>query len=59
MFAATPHPYLIQAVALWFSFLPGFAIVGLIAGARLEAARRAGKRECRSDSAGCHRALAN
>jgi len=59
MFAATSHPYLIQAVALWFSFLPGFAIVGLIAGARLEAARRAAKRECRRDSARCPRTLAN
>jgi len=46
MFAATSHPYLLQAVALWFSFLPGFAIVGLIAGARLEAARREEKQQC-------------
>jgi len=59
MFAATSHPYLLQAVALWFSFLPGFAIAGLIAGARLEAARRTAKRECRRESARCRHALAN
>lgn len=59
MFAATSHPYLVQAVALWFSFLPGLAIVGLIACARLEATRRAGKRGPLRDGARCPRALAN
>jgi|GEM_PF-3300684 len=40
MYAQVSHPYLIQAVALWCSFLPAFGIVALIAGARLESRRR-------------------
>ena len=43
MFAAHSHPYMVQAVALWFSFLPGFAVAGLIAGTQVERLRRTSK----------------
>jgi predicted membrane metal-binding protein len=36
MYAQVSHPYLIQDIALWLSFLPVFATIGLIVGARLE-----------------------
>lgn len=40
MFSGTSHPYLLQVAALWCSFLPGLAIVGLMMGEWLERFRR-------------------
>lgn len=43
MFAQHSHPYLLQVAALWASFLPCFAVVGIVAGAQVERLRRCGK----------------
>ena len=40
MFGYVSHPYLVQDIALWLSFVPCFAIVALIAGAQREMMRR-------------------
>jgi hypothetical protein len=40
MFTHHSHSYFIQAVALWFSFLPPLSIVALIAAAQFERLRR-------------------
>jgi hypothetical protein len=39
MYATVSHPYFIQAIALWLSFLPAFLIIALTVAARLESAR--------------------
>lgn len=40
MFTGHSQNYFVEAVALWLSFLPAFAIVALIAGAQAERLRR-------------------
>lgn len=44
MFAHQSHSYAVQAVALWLSFLPAFAILGLLAAAQVDHMRRNGIR---------------
>lgn len=44
MYAQVSHPYLVQAVALWLSFVSGLAIVALFIGTWREAQRRTAKR---------------
>lgn len=44
MFTHHSHPYLLQVAALWFSFLPPFAVISLVVGAQLERLRRRGAR---------------
>lgn len=39
MYATVPHPYFIQAVALWLSFVPAFLIIAITIAARIESAR--------------------
>lgn len=42
MWSGASHPYTLQLAALWFSFVPVFAIVALLFGAYTE---RAGRRQ--------------
>jgi hypothetical protein len=43
MYEHVSHSYLVQAIALWISFLPAFGVVALIAGAQFERlSRRSG-----------------
>jgi hypothetical protein len=49
MFAAASHPFYVQAIALWLSFVPAFSVIALIGGAQIEAVRRSAwflKRSC-------------
>lgn len=41
MFGHIDHPYTLQVAALWLSFLPGFAVATVIAGAQWERVKRA------------------
>ena len=44
MFAHQSHSYAAQAVALWLSFLPAFAVLGLLTAAQIDRLRRNGVR---------------
>lgn len=48
MFEHHSHSYFAQVASLWLSFVPGIAILGLIAGAQIERVRRIGWHHARA-----------
>ena len=55
MFAGVSHPYAVQVVALWLSFIPALAIGALIVGALFERTYRSSRRKL--DAVNIYRAV--